>query len=300
MKSEPHPVVVPEGLSLRDELNLRARLWARAHGYTAAEIGGEASSLLFGCDEAGRHGNFHPEVYAAILRNTGWMKRLGKVHTAYKRSRARADWPWRELDAGTSSDALLMNVFCHPQTRRNIALHTLLGESAGLGTEPVFGVKPRTPLASGRSDTTEMDMRLGDLLVEAKLTEADFQTAPETLIQRYQEIEEVFDSAYLPRLADGRVSGYQLIRGTLAAHATGLGFAVLCDARRPNLVEIWFQVQRCVRPLELRMRLKLLTWQEVAATLGDEHRSFLAARYGIFPSSGSSGISGVSQPGTGQ
>ncbi|GGG91964.1 hypothetical protein GCM10011586_03240 [Silvibacterium dinghuense] len=239
--------------------------------------------MLFGCNEAGRRDNFLPEVHAEILARPAWARRLEKVHTAYRRSRARADWPWRELDAAVSSDALLMNIFCHPASSRNTALHALLGEAAG--SEPEFGIRPRTPLASGRGDTTEIDMRIGHLLVEAKLTESDFQIAPERLIHRYRDIEEVIDIASLPRLEDGRFPGYQLVRGALAAHATGLSFAVLCDARRPDLIESWLQVQRCIRPLELRIRLKLLTWQEIAATLESGHQGFLGARYGIFPSS---------------
>lgn len=271
---------IPSSLSLRDELNLRARLWAKTRGCTVAELGDERSSLLFGCDETGGHGNFHPLVYRAILSWPGWAKRLDKVHTAYRRSRARADWPWRELDASTSSDALLMNVFCHPAVPQNAAIHALLGEPGG--SSIAFGLKPRIPLLSGRTDTTEVDMRLGSLLVEAKLTESDFQIADKKLIDRYRDVGEVFDCASLPVNAQGRFPGYQLIRGTLAAHATGLGFAVLCDVRRPDLIETWFRIQSAVRPLALRVRLKLFTWQEVAATLDPEHQGFLAERYGIF------------------
>ena len=74
-------------------------------------------------------------------------------------------------------------------------------------------------------------MRVGDLLVEAKLTESDFQSARMELIERYRDLEEVFDVAELP-VRGGRVMGYQLIRGTLAAHASGSSFCVLCDARQ--------------------------------------------------------------------
>ena len=62
----------------------------------------------------------------------------------------------------------------------------------------------------------------------------------------------------------GIVSGYQLIRGVLAAYATGGSFCVFCDARRPDLIENWYSVMRAVRSCVLRCRLQLLTWQELA------------------------------------
>jgi hypothetical protein len=125
-------------------------------------------------------------------------------------------------------------------------------------------------------------MRVGDLLVEAKLTESDFQTARPSLIERYRDAEDVFDVAELP-MRGGKVLGYQLIRGTLAAYASGCSFCVLCDARRPELVEIWYAVMRAVRSFEFRCRLKLLTWQELAGVVPRELSEFLAEKYGIKP-----------------
>jgi hypothetical protein len=79
----------------------------------------------------------------------------------------------------------------------------------------------------------------------------------------------------------GIVSGYQLIRGVLAAYATGGSFCVFCDARRPDLIENWYPVMRAVRSCVLRCRLQLLTWQELAAVLPKSMQKFLAAKYGI-------------------
>ena len=195
--------------------------------------------------------------------------------------RARADWKWMELDCANSSDALLMNVFCHPGVVECAGVRATLGIAAG--AMPEFGVKPRTPLHGGKRDNTEVDMRVGDLLVEAKLTESDFQSAKAALVERYRDLREVFEVEELP-VRGGRVVGYQLIRGTLAAHATGCSFCVLCDARRPELVETWYAVMRAVRSFELRCRLKLLTWQELAGVVPGELREFLAEKYGIVSS----------------
>lgn len=211
------------------------------------------------------------------------MKRLGKVHTAFKRSRARANWQWRELDCAHSSDALLMSIFCYPEVMESSWVQAMLGVEAT--DAPEFGFKPRTPLHDGKRDNTEIDMKLGSLLVEAKLTESDFQAARFQLLSRYRDLEMVFDVSELP-IREGRHLSYQLIRGTLAAYAMGCSFCVFCDARRPDLVEAWYAVMRAVRLFDLRCRLKLLKWQELAAALPVDLQEFLDDKYGILPAKG--------------
>jgi hypothetical protein len=269
---------VPGGIGLRTELSLRSLRFATAHGLLYERTDGQVPSILFGRGEDGRHGNFHPLAYQAICANKEWAKRLSKVHTASKRARVRADWQWKELDCANSSDALLMNIFCYPEVMNHDAVRALLGIE--FNTLPEFGFKPRTPLLKDRRDNTEIDMRAGDLLVEAKLTESDFQSAGTSLISRYRDLELVFDVAELP-LRNGRQNGYQLIRGALAAYALGSSFCVLCDSRRPDLIEGWYRVLRAVHLIELRCRLKLLTWQELASALPEDLQQFLADKYGI-------------------
>ena len=71
------------------------------------------------------------------------------------------------------------------------------------------------------------------------------------------------------------------VGGALAAHATGGSFCVLCDERRPDLIENWYAVMRAVRSCVLRCRLQLLTWQELTAVLPRSLQKFLAVKYGI-------------------
>ena len=80
---------------------------------------------------------------------------------------------------------------------------------------------------------------------------------------------------------DPGYASYQLIRNVLAAHATGCSFCVIHDARRPDLREEWFQVMAAVKSADLRVRLKVLTWQELAAFLPDSLQHFLDVKYGI-------------------
>src|SRR6185437_13573001 len=138
-----------------------------------------------------------------------------------------------------------------------------------------------TATGKARFDRTEVDMKLGQLLVEAKLTENDFQIAPPERVKSYRDLEEVFDITLLPRSA-GRFISYQLIRNVLAAHAGDFDFCVMLDARRPDLLEAWHTIMRAVKPTDLRTRCKVLTWQELSGELAPGLRQFLRVKYGIF------------------
>jgi hypothetical protein len=267
-------------IGLRAELSLRNLKYAESHRLLYECTDGLVPSVIFGHDSEGKHGNFHPLSYKTICSNPRWLKRLGKVHTAGRRLRLRSNWDWKELDCANSSDALLMNIFCHPQVMLTRGVQGMLGITSS--AVPEFGIRPRTPLQGDRRDNTEIDMVVDDLLIEAKLTETDFQTAPTNMISRYRDMETVFDLSELP-FRNGRQDGYQLIRGTLAAYATGSSFCVLCDSRRPDLIEAWYKIMRAVRLAELRCRLRVLTWQELTAVLPEDLQQFLADKYGIIP-----------------
>ncbi len=277
----------PAGCSataLHRDLNARAALYARKHALLHELSTGRAPSVLFGEDADGRHGNFHPASYRAILSDPCWRARLRKAHTAGRRALPRADWRWRELDCAASSDALLMNIFCHPQLYRTGAVAALLGVSPA--SRPQFGVHPRLPRERGLIDTTEMDMELDGLLVEAKLTEGDFQTARPTLLARFTGWADVFEPDALPRTPSGAYASYQLLRGVLAAAASpDRSFCVLLDARRMDLIAQWHAVMAAVRSVAFRTRLKLLTWQELARALPGGLRQYLAEKYGIVAAS---------------
>ncbi|WP_263382265.1 PGN_0703 family putative restriction endonuclease [Granulicella arctica] len=265
---------------LRRELSVRNLQWALRHPGSHEVSLGNPPAILYREDDAGNHGNFLADSYRRIRETPAWARRLTKVHTSAKRALLSRDPDRRELDSSNSSDALLMNIFCHPEVLTSQGTRLLLGIDTE--AEPQFGYKPGVPLQSGRRDCTEVDLKLADLLIEAKLTEYDFQTASRKLIDRYRDLEEVFNLDDLEILGTIVVS-YQLIRGVLAAHATDQRFCVLCDARRPDLIAAWHRILRAVRIYDLRCRLLLLTWQELAATLPGDLQIFLEAKYGIVP-----------------
>lgn len=317
--------------ALRRELAERNRLYAQARAHVES-YGGDP--VVVYCPDGGAHGNFYGPAYEEILARKEWAKRLEKVHTGGRSLPRWSEDPqrkWRELDSCMSSDALLMNVFCTPGVAEDVAVRRLMGVE--VDALPEFGWKAKAPLKSGLFDRTEVDMRWGDLLVEAKLTESDFQTRKAEVVEAYRDFDAVFDRELLPRVevmttrrrtavefaesytqewedtaglaevevseaareyqaglvADAEASapseiryeGYQLIRNVLAAWAAGSRFCVICDARRPDLLEAWFAVMRAVRLAEMRSRLQVLTWQELAEALPRALQEFLAVKYGI-------------------
>ncbi|NUQ29658.1 MAG: hypothetical protein HOQ35_14250 [Acidobacteriaceae bacterium] len=262
---------------LRRELSARGLALEREHETTYGRDDLHTPSVLFQEDELGQHGNFHPSSYRRILANPAWAARLTKAYTASSRVAYAAARRRKELDCANSSDALLMNIVCYPGLLARPQVCALLGIAPGL--TPEFGVRMKAPQHGTRSDRSEVDLVLGHLLNEAKLTETGFQTARPALIERYRDLEEVFFLEDLPRNSRGDYLHYQLLRGALAAHHSGKIYLVLCDARRSDLREAWFQIIRCVRTADLRSRLALLTWQELAATVPKGLAAFLERKY---------------------
>ena len=309
---------------LRQELTTRNRVYARSRA--CVESYGSAPVIVYKPEE-GRHGNFFGAAYAAIAARPEWLRRFDKIHAQAARSLPKPQIDprrrWRELDSSMSSDALLMNIFCTPGVTGSAALRNTLGIEDE-ETLPAFGWKARVPLANGRFDRTEVDMRLGSLLVEAKLTEVGFQTRAAAIVEAYRGFDAVFDRNQLPRVeiptarwmhasefpendsqefesvigdpesfsavdasfrppGEAGYASYQLIRSVLAANATNSSFCVLHDERRPDLREEWFSVMAAVKSAAMRVRLKVLTWQELAALLPADLQEFLDVKYGIVP-----------------
>jgi hypothetical protein len=267
-------------LDLRREVGARNVIWAEEHGFLHEQTTGSPSSVLYRPDERGRHGNFHPASYKRILRNPNWSARLSKTHTTARRCLVSHDPERRELDSCNSSDALLMNIFCHPSSASpKSALRSYLAIEAS--ARFIFGHKPRIPLQNGGIDCTEVDLRAGELMLEAKLTENDFQVARWKLAERYRDFYCVFDPLLLPRVGD-KLHSYQLVRGILAAFAEErTRYCLLCDGRRRDLIELWSEILSAIRQPDLRWRCVLVTWQELSGTLPKPLQHWLDRKYGI-------------------
>ena len=268
---------------------LRRELCARNVSYAALEqvphvtSYGEVPVVVYHTSPCGKkHGNFISASYHALTRRPEWGKRLAKVHSSADRALPKGDCVWKELDSSMSSDALLMNIFCYPGITKRKELSSILG--TGVGDLPEFGFKPRVPLTSGFVERTEIDMKLGSVLFEAKLTEADFQSQNTVIVEGYRDLETVFEIRDLPRRGQ-KYRSYQLLRSVLAAHALDLSFCILLDARRPDLIEDWYEILRCIRTSELRSRCRVLTWQGLAQFLPLRLQKFLDLKYGVVAAS---------------
>jgi hypothetical protein len=271
--------VISYAAQLRQELCTRNSVYAVLHKLPHVCSYGETPVTVYEPSSDGyRHGNFLNASYAAILKRPEWKRRLDKIHAQAARSLPRAERLWRELDSCMSSDALLMNVFCHPLVLRTREVRSLLGIDDD--ELPTFGFPARVPLRRGCMDRTEVDMKLDSLLVESKLTETDFQIKAADIVELYRDLDEVFERRNLPRAGERYVS-YQLIRNVLAAHALGFSFCVLIDSRRPDLQEAWYGVVKCIKSPELKIRCKVLTWQELSEALPLDLQKFLDRKYGI-------------------
>jgi hypothetical protein len=99
--------------NLRRELCSRSAQFARQHGLAHVLSHGREPVIVFAPNAvSGAHGNFFLASYKAIQQNASWRQRLNKVHTQARTSLPKSERRWRELDSCTSSDALLMNIFC--------------------------------------------------------------------------------------------------------------------------------------------------------------------------------------------
>src|SRR5260370_8497135 len=173
-----------------------------------------------------------------------------------------------------------MYIVCCPGVNERKDVCRILGLETG--NLPEFGFMPRVPLLSKATERTEIDMKLGNMLFEAKLTEGDFQIQRAELVERYRDLRDVFESRQLPRPIRKYVS-YQLILNLLASHTLDLDFCTLIDARRPDLIDDWYGIVRCIRSATIRARCKVLTWQELSVCLPAALQSFLSLKYGILP-----------------
>ncbi len=227
---------------------------------------------------------------------------------------------WRELDSSMSSDALLMNIFCTPGVAESAAVRDALGVDAEAApifgwkarvplangrfdrtevdmcfgsllveaklTEVGFQTRAAAIVEAYRDFDLVFDR---DLLPRVEIATARWMQASEFPENDSQEFESVVgDPELFSRVdlsfrapGDAGYASYQLIRSVLAAHAADSSFCVIHDERRPDLREEWFQILAAVRSAALRVRLKALTWQELAALLPAALQEFLDLKYGI-------------------
>ena len=213
--------------------------------------------------------SFHPESFANIVSHADWNNRTRKAHPNVMGV--------LEMQSSNSSDALLMNIFCHPSIRHWAGVRKVLGHDM----ESIsFGFPGEVRINNGQSDSTEIDMALPGAFCEAKLTESDFTQKRPDVVENYDSIQGAFHVDAMPRVG-GEYDNYQIIRNLLASIEHDRNHILLCDERRSDLVRRYMDTVSCLRDVQRRKKCRVIFWQEVVAACGKSLREWIEEKYGM-------------------
>lgn len=249
---------------LKQALRTSAMMYANTHGL-AIDTSPKSAIIFMNMPDA-----FCPASFAAIQKNANWYSRVQKPHQ--NRSSAM------EMQSSNSSDALLMNIFCHPKLVSWKSVHNVLDFKP---TSPCFGFKALVQKQGTNGDKTEIDMEIGNYFVEAKLTESGFTSKEITEVKKYKKLNQHFHVNCLPTQNDC-YHNYQIIRNLLAAIQHKKRHMLLCDERRPDLVRSYMETVCCLRDQDVRKKCRVVFWQELQRACGKDLGQFLKTRYGIY------------------
>jgi len=213
---------------------------------------------------------FHPDSYENISKHADWKARTQKPHPNVPGV--------KEMQSSNSSDALLMNIFCHPFIGKWAGVKNIIRSDL----ESVsFGYHGAVKLCNGEADTTEIDLSLTDSFCEAKLTESDFTKKQPTVVENYVGLKETFHIEALPRKGND-YDNYQIIRNLIASVQHNRKHFLLCDERRPDLVRRYMGTVSCLREVQSRVNCRVIFWQELVAACGASLREWIEEKYGIY------------------
>ena len=217
--------------------------------------------------------NFLSSTFDEIQKNEDWKLRLKKPHQKVRDK--------LEMQSSNSSDALLMNIFCHPKISNWSGILKLLGlEKFNTKKYPKFGKNPGVELINNRKDKTEIDMEIDDIYFEAKLTESDFTEKLREVVYNYSNFKSLFHVDGFP---DGdKFKGYQVIRNLLAAFQENKRHILLCDERRSDLARSYYEIVSNLKYVNKRKKCRVIFWQEIQRHCGEELKTFLKNKYGIY------------------
>ena len=248
---------------LRENLRLSALGYAKEQGF---DVDSSPKSAVIFNELANA---FYPQSFEAISKNTDWLARTKKPHQ---------NLPGRfEMQSSNSSDALLMNIFCHPKLVSWKGVAKIFDSKS---VSPKFGIKAWVEKEGTNGDATEIDMAFGEYFVEAKLTESDFTEKDIAEVEKYTGLAQHFQVDCLP-IKKGRYQNYQIIRNLLAAIQHQKQHMLLCDERRSDLVRQYMETVCCLRDPQVRRKCRVVFWQEVQRACGRRLGLFLQSRYGI-------------------
>ena len=212
--------------------------------------------------------NFCKSSFDNIKSNPLWYERTKKLHSHF-------DDGTLEMQSSNSSDALLMNIFCHPKFNTWKGVNELLciqtEEQKEFGWNPIF--ENENP-----EHRTEVDLKIGNHIFESKLTESDFTSKSISIVENYENFSTVFDSKLLDK-SNNEYKHYQLIRNILAASKYNFYFSILIDSSRIDLINELLNVIIAVKDSNLRKRINFFTWQEIVDLCGKEIKDYISIKY---------------------
>lgn len=209
--------------------------------------------------------SFHPDTFANIDNNSNYKDRLKKNHSSVP--------GFNEMQSSNSSDALLMNLFAHPKIKEWKSLRDLISIDQSDNIE--FGWNPF--FANETNTKTEIDMKIGNSIFEAKLTEKDFTQKVLKTVLTYSNIENIIDLQDLTN--NDIVANYQLIRNLLTAEKYNYKFNLLIDESRTDLIREFYKVKSAIKIKSLLKDFNFLTWQEITNSVGLDLKNYITEKY---------------------
>lgn len=209
--------------------------------------------------------NFYPETFANICDKIDYKKRLDKPHSKVPN--------FKEMQSSNSSDALLINFFIHPKIREWKSLRDLI--SINQSDDIEFGWNPQ--FDNEANHKTEIDMKIGNSIFEAKLTEKDFTSKELQIVLGYSNVENIIDLKVLTN--NNIVSNYQLIRNLLTAEKHGFKFNLLIDETRIDLIREFYKVKCAIKVNSLLDNFNFITWQEISNCVGVDLKNYITEKY---------------------
>jgi hypothetical protein len=209
--------------------------------------------------------NFYPETFANICDKIDYKKRLDKPHSKVP--------DFKEMQSSNSSDALLINFFTHPEIKEWKSLRDLI--SINQSDDIEFGWNPE--FDNEINHKTEIDMKIGNAICEAKLTEKNFTSKRLQIVLGYSNVENIIDLKVLTK--NNIVSNYQLIRNLLTAEKHGLKFNLLIDETRIDLIREFYKVKCAIKTSSLLDNFNFITWQEISNCVGLDLKNYITEKY---------------------
>lgn len=209
--------------------------------------------------------SFYPDTFTSICDNIDYKKRLDKPHSKVPN--------FKEMQSSNSSDALLMNFFAHPGIKEWKSLRDLISINKSDNIE--FGWNPE--FSNETSHKTEIDMKIGNSIFEAKLTEKDFTSKELQVVLEYSNVENIIDLQVLTN--KNVVSNYQLIRNLLTAEKYDYKFNLLIDESRIDLIREFYKVKSSIKASYLSDNFNFITWQEISNCVGIDLKNYITEKY---------------------